>query len=74
MRSLAVLLGDRTKLCVSFLGAAQVALIFLAGFSILYFVGCFGASIALGSMIWRVNLKSPASCGWWFGPDSKLIG
>ncbi|KAL1988056.1 hypothetical protein VTN96DRAFT_1087 [Rasamsonia emersonii] len=79
VRSLAVLLGERTKLALSMLAALQVGLLavvgFHSGFSPVYFVTtCGGTSLALTAMMTLVDLKKPASCAWWFGPGSSLVG
>ncbi|KAL2820800.1 UbiA prenyltransferase family-domain-containing protein [Aspergillus cavernicola] len=79
VRSLAVLLGGWTKAVLSVLAAGQVMLLLWVGvmcqFSVVYFVlGCGGAGGVLASMLWLVKLDRPASCAWWFGPGSKLVG
>lgn len=79
IRSLAVLLSRHTKPVLSILALLQVAL-FVAvgvesGFSVAYFAGsCTAAAVALFSMLGFVNLDKPASCAWWFGSCSRLVG
>lgn len=77
--SLAVRLGQRSKPALLVLAIAQVALLVTAGvqsaFSPLYFViSCGGAGLALLIMLVRVDLKTPASCAWWFGEGTALVG
>lgn len=77
--SLAVRLGQHSKPVLSVLAIAQVALLVTAGvqsaFSPVYFViSCGGAGLALLMMIVRVDLKSPASCAWWFGEGTAVVG
>ncbi|GIK06896.1 hypothetical protein Aspvir_002549 [Aspergillus viridinutans] len=79
VRSLAVRLGDRTKQALSVLAAAQVMLLFAAGvacnFSAIYFAGsCIGTAVSLAALLWFVDLRHSASCGWWFFPGSHLVG
>lgn len=78
VKSLAVLMGDRTKLYLSLLAIIQVALLVFAGtecgFSFLYYlICCLGTALSLGTMLAKVDLKQPASCAWWFGPGSRLV-
>lgn len=79
VRSLAVLLGRRTKPVLSLLAGIQVALLVAVGIecrlSVTYFVGsCTGAAVAFFAMLRFVDLKNPASCAWWFGSCSRLVG
>ncbi|TVY78268.1 4-hydroxybenzoate geranyltransferase [Lachnellula suecica] len=79
VKSLAVRLGDQTKFGLGILGVIQVGLLLGAGYfcrlSTIYFVvSCGGAASALIAMLVLVDLKTPASCGWWFGPGSRLVG
>ncbi|KAJ6012982.1 hypothetical protein N7522_003337 [Penicillium canescens] len=77
--SLAVRLGKSPKLVFSFMAAAQVIFLVAVGilsqFSAIYFVGsCSTTALVLVSMVSLVNLTDPASCAWWFGPGSCLLG
>ncbi|KAL3475146.1 UbiA prenyltransferase family [Aspergillus californicus] len=79
VRSTAVLLGGWTKPALSVLAGLQVLLLLavgvICGFSRVYFVlACGGAAVVLGSMLRFVRLDQGASCAWWFGPGSKLVG
>ncbi|RHZ51487.1 4-hydroxybenzoate octaprenyltransferase [Aspergillus thermomutatus] len=79
VRSLAVRLGDRTKLGLSVLAVTQVMLLFAAGvaceFSTIYFAGsCVGTALSLAALLWFVDLRRSASCAWWFCPGSHLVG
>ncbi|TAQ90977.1 hypothetical protein B7494_g698 [Chlorociboria aeruginascens] len=78
VKSLAVLLGDNTKFACALLSIIQVALLYVTGvyskFSEVYFLGTVvGTALSLTSMLVLVDLKSPASCAWWFGPGSRLV-
>ncbi len=71
VKSMAVKLGDRTKLVLSFLVLLQVALLVGAGvlmeLGFFYFAGtCGGALATLGLMVWSVDLEKPEECWWWF--------
>ncbi|KAI5367917.1 Putative UbiA prenyltransferase family [Septoria linicola] len=79
VRSLAVRLGDQTKLGLGLLSCIQVALMVACGhycgLSWAYFVfGCGGAAASLFAMLYLVELSRPSSCAWWFGPGSRLVG
>ena len=79
VKSLALRLGDQTKLGLGILVAVQIGLLvgagYLSGLSMVYFVvSCGGATVALISMLVLVDLETPASCAWWFGPGSRLVG
>lgn len=44
-----------------------------AGF--LYYLGtCLGTAALLGCLIWRVDVKDPQQCWWWFHYGSLIIG
>ncbi|KAI9035228.1 4-hydroxybenzoate octaprenyltransferase [Aspergillus affinis] len=71
IKSLAVLCQSRTKVLLWPLLAIMVALLvecgMLSGLSPLYYlVAVGGATIALGTMITKVDLLSSPSCWWWF--------
>lgn len=78
--SLAVQLGRKSpKVIFSLMAAAQIVCLVTVGilsqFSAIYFVGTCGiTALVLVSMISLVNLTDPASCAWWFGPGSCLLG
>lgn len=79
VKSLAVLLGQQTKLWLSLLAIVQVALLVFIGaecdFSYLYYtLCCGGTALSLGVMLITVDLRSPASCAYWFGPGARLVG
>ena len=76
--SLAVRLGDSTKPALSALSVLQLGLAIacsvLNNFSWVYnLVACGGLGLALFFMLYTVNLNSPQSCAWWFGPGSRYI-
>jgi 4-hydroxybenzoate polyprenyltransferase len=79
VKSLAIRLEDHTKLVLAVLGAFQVGLLIGAEcfckLSAVYFViSCGGAASAIIAMLVLVDLKTPTSCAWWFGPGSRLVG
>ncbi|EEA28677.1 hypothetical protein TMatcc_002972 [Talaromyces marneffei ATCC 18224] len=79
VKSLAVFLGNQTKLWLAVLAIIQVALLVFIGaecdFSFLYYtLCCAGTALSLGAMLLTVDLQQPASCAWWFGPGARLVG
>lgn len=79
VKSLAVFLGQQTKIWLSVLAIIQVALLVFIGaeceFSFLYYtLCCGGTALSLGVMLITVDLRKPASCAWWFGPGARLVG
>jgi 4-hydroxybenzoate polyprenyltransferase len=79
VRGLAVRLGDHTKLVCGALAVIQVALLVLVGnliqLSWVYYVGtCTNVGIALAAMLILVDLDTPASCAWWFGQGTAIVG
>ena len=63
------------------LGASVIQLCFLSAAGILagcgpiYFIGsCGGASVGLGLMIYRVKLKVPSECWYWFNWCAVVVG
>ena len=79
VKSLAVRLGDQTKLGLGILSAIQVGLLVATGYYcelswLFYLNGCGGAALSLFGMLYLVKLEQPASCAWWFGPGSRLVG
>ncbi|RAL17391.1 4-hydroxybenzoate octaprenyltransferase [Aspergillus homomorphus CBS 101889] len=78
VRSLAVRLGDNTKLACAVMTTAQVALLVFTGvqcqFSSVYFVSCAGVALALTVMLVKVDLRSAASCAWCFGKGTGIVG
>lgn len=79
VKSLAVRLGDQTKLGLGVLSAMQVGLLVATGYfcelgSLFFLTGCGGAALSLFGMLYSVDLEEPASCAWWFGPGSRLVG
>lgn len=79
VRGLAVRLGDYTKLVLSISAVTQVVLLAAVGglirLSWVYFAGsCAGVALALAAMLILVDLDSPASCAWWFGQGTAIVG
>ncbi|KAL1626409.1 Para-hydroxybenzoate--polyprenyltransferase, mitochondrial precursor (PHB:polyprenyltransferase) [Neofusicoccum ribis] len=79
VKSIALAHEKNTKAVLAGLGAVQVALLAGAGAAVgagpLFFLGsCGGAVVTLGTMIWRVRLKSVADCWWWFRHGCWMTG
>ncbi|KAM3422850.1 4-hydroxybenzoate polyprenyltransferase [Cercospora zeina] len=79
VKSLAVRLGDQSKLWLGVLSGVQVGLLLAAGAFcglgwVYYVVGCGGSALSLFGTLWYVNLENPASCAWCFGPGSRFVG
>ena len=79
VRSMAIRLKGRAKATLALLSILEVALLactgWLMGAGPLYFpVSCFGAGSSLGAMIWKVDLKQPYECWWWFSNGTWLVG
>lgn len=77
--SLAIRLGQYSKPTLTALAIIQVALLAIVGvkeaFSPVYFlISCGGAGLVLLVMLVSVDLKTPASCAWWFGERTALVG
>lgn len=39
-----------------------------------YLAGCGGSAVGLCCMIWKINLKRPAECAWWFQYGTVAVG
>ena len=39
-----------------------------------YLAGCGGSAVGLCCMVWKINLKRPAECAWWFKYGSMAVG
>jgi len=79
IKSLAVLYREQTKSLLWRLLALMVALLAACGWfgamtCIYYLVAVGGAMASLGFMIAKVDLKSSASCWWWFGKGFWFAG
>lgn len=71
IKSIALRHEANTKAVLSGLAVVQLGLLGAAGMAVgagpAFFVGsCGGAALTLGTMIWKVNLKSVENCWWWF--------
>jgi len=71
IKSIALRHDKDTKAVLSGLAVTQIGLLSAAGLAVgagpIYFTGvCGSAAATLGTMIWKVNLKSVADCWWWF--------
>lgn len=79
VRSMAVRLKGKVRAVLSLLAVLQTTLLACTGWLInarpLYFAGsCFGVGVSLGVMIWKVDLKQPKECWWWFSNGTWLVG
>ncbi|UJO17084.1 Prenytransferase ascA [Fulvia fulva] len=79
VKSLAVRLGSHTKLGLGILASVQTVLLAATGLLAdlgwaFFMLGCGGAGISLFAMLALVDLEKPASCAWWFGPGSRIVG
>ncbi|KAF2737301.1 putative para-hydroxybenzoate-polyprenyltransferase Coq2 [Polyplosphaeria fusca] len=71
IKSIALKHEKETKAVLTGLATVQVGLLtacgLTAGMGPVFFVGsCGSAAVALGTMIWRVQLKEVKNCWWWF--------
>lgn len=71
IKSIALRHEANTKTVLGGLAVVQTGLLAAAGAAVgagpLFYLGtCGGAALTTGFMIWRVRLKSPANCWWWF--------
>ena len=71
IKSIALRHEADTKTVLSGLGILQVGLLAAAGSMLgagpaFFLLGCGSAAVTLGTMIWKVNLKSVPNCWWWF--------
>jgi len=70
VKSIAVKHQKDTKVLISTLAVMQVSLLLATGIlgdlGPLYYSGILGAGLSLATMIWRVDLKQPSECMWWF--------
>lgn len=79
VRSMAIRLKGKVRAVLSLLAVLQTTLLACTGWLIgagpLYFAGsCFGVGLSLGVMIWKVDLKQPNECWWWFSNGTWLVG
>ena len=79
IKSLAVLYRDRTKTLLWQLLSMMTALLLVCGWLskmriMYYLLSAGGATISLGVMIARVDLKSAESCWWWFDKGFWFAG
>lgn len=79
VKSMAVRYQNSTKSLCAVLGFCQVVLLASVGKSlnfswVYYAIVCFGTALCLFSMVTMVDLKSPASCAWFFQTDFWLVG
>lgn len=79
VRSMAIRLKGKAKSVLSLLAVLQVSLFtgmgwFLAAKPVQFAVSCLGVGLSLGVMIWKVDLKRPDQCWWWFSNGTWLVG
>ena len=78
VKSMAVRHLYNTKTLLSWLAVVQTSLLLatgmLAEMGSAYFVGSCGAGVSLATMIWRVDLKRPSECMWWFKHGTWFVG
>lgn len=79
IKSIAVRHEENTKAVLTGLAVVQVGFLAAAGMAVgagpVFFAGsCGSAILTLGTMIWKVNLRSVADCWWWFRNGCWLTG
>ena len=79
IKSIALRHAEQTKLILSCLAATQVTLLAVTGLATsagpLFFAGsCGSATVTLGLMIWKVELREASSCWWWFKNGAWFTG
>lgn len=79
IKSIALAKEKNAKRFLGVVSAVQVAMLGCAGAAVgagpVFFVGsCGGASLTLGYMIWKVNLKDVADCWAWFRRGAWFTG
>lgn len=79
VKSMAIRLKGKVKTVLYLLAMLQVSLLactgWLIGAGALYFAGsCFGVAASLGTMIWKVDLRQPNECWWWFSNGTWFVG
>lgn len=79
VNSMAIRLKGKVRSVLYLLAMLQVMLLACTGWLIgagpLYFAGCyFGVTVSLGVMIWKVDLRQPSECWWWFSNGTWFVG
>ena len=79
VRSMAIRLKGSVKTVLALFAVSQVALLacsgWLIGAGLGYFAGAsLGVAISVGTMIWKVNLREPSECWWWFSNGTWFVG
>ena len=79
VKSMAIRLKGKVKSVLYMLAVLQLSLLACTGWlieaGVPYFAGCcLGAAISLGVMIWKVDLKQPSQCWWWFANGTWFVG
>ena len=79
IKSIALKHEKETKAILTGLAVAQVGLLAGSGLAVglgtnFFALSCCSAAATLGTMIWKVNLKSVSSCWWWFRYGAWFTG
>ena len=79
VRSMAIAWRHKAKAALSTLAVVQIASLGSTGWSFdagldYYVFSCIGSAMALGVMIWYVDLQNPRACGWWFQYGILMVG
>ena len=79
VKSMAIRLKGKVNSVLYLLAFLQVLLLaytgWLIGAGVLYFaVACLGVAVSLGVMIWKVDLRQPSDCWWWFSNGTWFVG
>lgn len=79
VKSMAIRLKGKVKSVLYLLAILQVSLLaytgWLIGAGTLYYAGsCLGVAVSLGMMIWKVDLRQPSECWWWFSNGTWFVG
>ena len=79
VRSMAIIWRHRAKTLLAMLAVVQITALCATGWSIdaglgYYLCSCGGSIVALGLMIWRVDLQEPKACAWWFQYGILMVG
>ena len=79
IKSIALRHEHETKAVLAALASVQITLLAAMGIVIdagtpFFVISCGSAVLTLGTMIWRVNLKSVEDCWWWFQHGAWLTG
>ena len=79
VKSICVRWQHHAKALLLLMALLQVSSLVALGLSLgvgndFYLAACGGSAIGLCCMIWKVNLKRPAECAWWFQYGTVAVG